>query len=117
MKHSLRYPAALAAMALASLAAQAQPEPIKFGKPDPKDFTAAPFVGDSAAAAVVLCDYGTTSFQFNSNDFQLVSERITRIKILKKAGYDAATVRNPALPPRATPRKSSPACAAPPTTW
>ncbi|MBU6122931.1 DUF3857 domain-containing protein [Hymenobacter siberiensis] len=92
MKHSLRYPAALAAMVLASLTAQAQTEPIKFGKPDPKDFTAAPFVGDSAAAAVVLCDYGTTNFQYNNNDFQLISERTTRIKILKKSGYDAATV-------------------------
>jgi hypothetical protein len=92
MKHSLRYPAALAALVLASLTAQAQTEPIKFGKPDPKDFTAAPFVGDSAAAAVVLCDYGTTNFQYNNNDFQLVSERTTRIKILKKSGYDAATV-------------------------
>ncbi|GAB3856142.1 hypothetical protein GCM10028822_28080 [Hymenobacter terrigena] len=95
MKHSLRYPAALAALVLASLTAQAQTEPIKFGKPDPKDFTPAPFVGDSAAAAVVLCDYGTTNFQYNNNDFQLISERTTRIKILKKAGYDAATVEIP----------------------
>ncbi|MGY3089715.1 transglutaminase-like putative cysteine protease [Hymenobacter sp. UYAg731] len=95
MKHSLRYPVALAALVLASLTAQAQTEPIKFGKPDPKDFTAAPFVGDSAAAAVVLCDYGTTNFQYNNNDFQLISERTTRIKILKKAGYDAATVEIP----------------------
>ncbi|MBH8557575.1 DUF3857 domain-containing protein [Hymenobacter negativus] len=95
MKHSLRYPAALAALVLASLSAQAQTEPIKLGKPDPKDFTAAPFVGDSAAAAVVLCDYGTTNFQYNNNSFQLISERTTRIKILKKAGYDAATVEIP----------------------
>ena len=92
MKHSLRYPVALAALVLANLTAQAQTEPLKYGKPDPKDFTAAPFVGDSAAAAVVLCDYGTTNFQYNNNDFQLVSERTTRIKILKKSGYDAATV-------------------------
>ena len=95
MKHSLRYPAALAALVLASLTAQAQTEPLKFGKPDPRDFTAAPFVSDSAAAAVVLCDYGTTNFQYNNNDFQLISERTTRIKILKKAGYDAATVEIP----------------------
>ena len=86
----------LAATALLSaLGAQAQTEPIKFGKPDPKDFTAAPFVGDSAAAAVVLCDYGTTGFSYINNDFKLVSERITRIKILKKAGYETATVRVP----------------------
>ncbi|MDB5271318.1 MAG: hypothetical protein JWP58_4358 [Hymenobacter sp.] len=95
MKHSLRHPAALAALVLASLTAQAQTEPIKFGKPDPKDFTAAPFVGDSAAAAVVLCDYGTTRFQLDGNSFQLVTDRVTRIKILKKAGYDVATVEVP----------------------
>ena len=79
----------------AATCAQAQPEPIRLGKPDPKDFTAAPFVADSGAAAVVLCDFGTTSFQYNSNKFQLVTERTTRIKILKKAGFDAATVTVP----------------------
>ncbi|MBC8085079.1 MAG: DUF3857 domain-containing protein, partial [Hymenobacter sp.] len=80
---------------LSALAAHAQPEPIKFGKPDPKDLTAAPFVGDSAAAAVVLCDYGNTSIQYISNEFKLITERTTRIKILKKSGYDAATVQIP----------------------
>ncbi|MDB5236450.1 MAG: hypothetical protein JWR44_3443 [Hymenobacter sp.] len=95
MKQPLPSSAALVALLFGAFAAQAQQEPIKFGKPDPKDFTSAPFVGDSAAAAVVLCDYGVTSFQFVNNDFQLVSERTTRIKILKKAGYDAATVRIP----------------------
>ena len=94
MKHSLRYATTLAAL-FGAFAAQAQPEPIKFGKPDPKDFTAAPFVGDSAAAAVVLCDYGTTRFQLKGSSFQLVTDRTTRIKILKKAGYDAATVTVP----------------------
>ncbi|SFQ61341.1 DUF3857 domain-containing protein [Hymenobacter arizonensis] len=94
MKLPLLYPATLAAL-LSSFGAQAQSEPIKFGKPDPKDLTSAPFVADSAASAVVLCDYGTTNFQYISNDFKLVSERITRIKILKKSGYDVATVQVP----------------------
>ena len=85
----------LATGLLSSLAAQAQTEPIKFGKPDPKDFTAAPFVSDSAASAVILCDYGISRFEYLQNKFQLVSERTTRIKILKKAGYDEATVRVP----------------------
>jgi hypothetical protein len=85
----------LAALLLGAFSVHAQTEPIKYGKPDPKDFTAAPFVGDSTASAVVLCDYGTTSFQYNDNGFQLLTERVTRIKILKKAGYDVATVRVP----------------------
>ena len=94
MKLPLRTLFPSAALLLAALAARAQ-EPIKFGKPDPRDLAAAPFVGDSAAAAVVLCDYGATTFQYINNDFKLVSERVTRIKILKKAGYDAATVQVP----------------------
>ncbi|OGX82219.1 DUF3857 domain-containing protein [Hymenobacter coccineus] len=82
---------------LATTGALAQTEPIKLGKTDPLDFKAESFVGDSAAAAVVLCDYGTTRFRVNSdgNSFQFETERITRIKILKKAGYDAATVLVP----------------------
>ncbi|MDO7846668.1 DUF3857 domain-containing protein [Hymenobacter sp. M29] len=95
MKQPLRLPAALAAVLFSALSAHAQIEPIKFGKIDPKDLTAAPFVGDSAAAAVVLCDYGKTSIQYVANDFQLISERVTRIKILKKAGFENATVQVP----------------------
>ena len=91
----MRLPLLLAAALIPALAAHAQTEPIKFGKPDPKDFTSAPFVGDSAAAAVVLCDYGNTSFRLNGSSFQLVTNRTTRIKILRKAGYDAATVEVP----------------------
>ncbi|WP_210516462.1 DUF3857 domain-containing protein [Hymenobacter terricola] len=95
MKLPLLSPAVLAAALLSAFAAQAQPEPIKFGKPDPKDFTAAPFVGDSAAGAVVLCDYGTSRFQLKGSSFQFVTDRVTRIKILKKSGYEVATVEIP----------------------
>ena len=80
---------------LAAPAAWAQTEPIKFGKIDPQDLTATPFRADSAAAAVVLCDYGVTRFVFTQGGFRLETDRITRLKILKKAGYDAATVQVP----------------------
>ncbi|UOQ97148.1 DUF3857 domain-containing protein [Hymenobacter sp. 5317J-9] len=95
MKQTLLSAAALGAALLGAFGARAQNAPIKYGKPDPADFTAAAFVKDSAAAAVVLCDFGTTRFEFINNDFQLQSERVTRIKILKKAGFDAATVEIP----------------------
>ena len=77
--------------------AQGPPDPTKLGKPDPLDFKAESFVSDSAAAAVVLCDYGATRFRVNSdgNGFQFETDRVTRVKILKKAGYDAATVLVP----------------------
>ena len=80
---------------LASATAQAQPEPIKFGQLDPADLTAAPFVADSAAAAVVLCDYGRSYLKGQGAGFQVVFERVTRLKILKKAGYAEATVEIP----------------------
>ncbi|MCI1188843.1 DUF3857 and transglutaminase domain-containing protein [Hymenobacter sp. DH14] len=95
MKKLLPWLAVALAPTLFATRANAQAAPIKFGQIDPKDLTAAPFVGDSAAAAVVLCDFGTSSFQYNHDNFQLMSERTTRIKILKKAGYEAAKVEIP----------------------
>ncbi|RYY14007.1 MAG: DUF3857 domain-containing protein, partial [Cytophagaceae bacterium] len=68
---------------------------IKFGKPEPADFEAKNFVADSGAAAVVLYDLGTTRFRLNGLSFQMETERTTRIKILKKSGYDYATVEIP----------------------
>ena len=68
---------------------------IKFGKPEPVDFQTKSFVADSGAAAVVLYDYGNTRFRLSGTSFQLESERTTRIKILKKAGYEVATVEVP----------------------
>jgi len=83
------------ACCLLAAAAQAQPEPIKFGQIDKKDLTAAPFVGDSAAAAVVLCDYGRSFLRGKGSALEVVFERITRVKILRKAGFDQATVEIP----------------------
>ena len=85
---------------LGAATGQAQQAPvkvveIKFGKPELVDFEAKSFVADSAAPAVVLYDYGATRFRLNGLSFQLESERTTRIKILKKAGYDVATVEVP----------------------
>ncbi len=68
---------------------------IKFGQPAPADFEAKNFVGDSAASAVVLYDFGSTRFRLNGLRFQLESDRVTRIKVLKKSGYDVATVEVP----------------------
>ena len=70
-------------------------DPIKFGQIDGPDLTAVPFVADSAAAAVVLCDYGRSQLKGHGGGFQVVFERITRIKILKKAGFDEASVEIP----------------------
>ncbi|MBJ6108353.1 DUF3857 domain-containing protein [Hymenobacter sp. BT523] len=79
---------------LCSGLAHAQPEPIKFGQVDKPDLTAAPFARDSAEA-VVLCDFGRSRMEGKGAGLQVVFERITRIKILKKAGFEHATVEIP----------------------
>ncbi|MBH8557576.1 DUF3857 domain-containing protein [Hymenobacter negativus] len=78
-----------------SYSARAQNEPIKFGVIDSRELTAAPFVNDSAASAVVLCDFGRSRLKGQAGNFQVVFERVTRIKILKKPGYEYATVEIP----------------------
>lgn len=52
-------------------------------------------MADSAAEAVVLCDYGRSRFEYSEGDFRVVFDRVTRIKILTKAGYDRAAVEVP----------------------
>ena len=79
-------------------AARAQalpPDPVKFGQPDARDFKPEAFAADSAAGAVVLCDYGRSRLVGYRDGFRVVFERVTRVKILKKSGYDAATVEIP----------------------
>ena len=92
MPHPLLYRfLPLLALLLGSFGALAQPDPIKFGRPDAADFAAT----DSSAAAVVLCDYGQSRLEGHRDGFRVVFERVTRIKILRKAGYDEATVTIP----------------------
>ncbi|MBO2009616.1 DUF3857 domain-containing protein [Hymenobacter negativus] len=86
---------ALGGCLLVARAAQAQPEPIKYGVVAATDLTAAPFAADSGAAAVVLCDFGRSRLRGQGSGFQVVFERVTRIKILKKAGYNEATIEIP----------------------
>ncbi|MBF9143502.1 DUF3857 domain-containing protein [Hymenobacter properus] len=85
----------LTAACLGAFTARAQPEPVKFGQVDKADLTAAPFVADSAATAVVLCDFGRSRMEGKGDGLQVVFERVTRIKILKKAGFENATVEIP----------------------
>ena len=95
LRHLRRVFPAVFGVLVAVGTAQAQPEPIKFGLIDGRDLTAAPFVADSAAPAVVLCDYGRSYLKGQGAGFQVIFERVTRIKVLKKAGYGVATVEIP----------------------
>jgi len=89
---ALALPSAAAAQTAATAKAAL---PIKFGQPDPGDFEAKNFVAYSGAAAVMLCDYGNSQFSSSAGHLVITTERTTRIKILKKAGYDYATVEVP----------------------
>lgn len=74
----------------------AQPDPVRFGKVEMADLQAKTYANDTSAEAVVLCDYGQTEFVYNNErGFQTKSERTTRVRILKKSGYDWATVEVP----------------------
>ncbi len=74
---------------------QAPPLPLRFGQPDPADLEAQGFVADSGTVAVVLYDVGQSRFASVAGHMAVVTERTTRIKILKKAGYAYATVEVP----------------------
>lgn len=78
-----------------AFSASAQTDPIKFGKIDSKDFEAQNFAADSGAEAVMLCDYGRSTIDFQDGHFRVVFDRTTRIKVLKKSGYDWANVHIP----------------------
>jgi hypothetical protein len=83
------------AAAQSTVSAKPAPLPVKFGQPDLGDFDAKNFVADSGATAVILCDYGNSQFSSTAGNLTITTERTTRIKILKKAGYDYATVEVP----------------------
>ncbi len=53
------------------------------------------YTPDKDAEAVVLFDYGQSSFIRNENNFDVVFERTTRIKILTDAGIDYAQIEIP----------------------
>jgi hypothetical protein len=74
----------------------AQDAPIKYGKIDISDLQMKVYPKDTSAEAVVLGDIGRAYFTYtDSEGFQVVYERVRRVKILKKSGYDWATVKVP----------------------
>ena len=70
--------------------------PVKFGKVTPQDFTVTAGSLDSAADAVVLADFGTSTFVGNRRaSFDIEFHHSKRIHILTKKGFDAATITIP----------------------
>jgi hypothetical protein len=70
--------------------------PVKFGKVTPEDFNVTVKGPDSAAGAVVIADYGTSSFEGSPRGwFDLIFKHSCRMKILKTNAFDAATIKIP----------------------
>ncbi|MFD2248309.1 DUF3857 domain-containing protein [Pontibacter ruber] len=71
--------------------AAGQSIPVKFGKVEESELAMRTYEKDTSAAAVVLLDFGYSQFIFG-HEVKLETLRRTRIKILKKSGYDWANV-------------------------
>jgi hypothetical protein len=84
-------------MSLVQTSATAQDKtPVKFGKVTPEDFNITAPGYDTSAGAVVVADVGYSSFDGNSKGgVTLYFNRSCRIKILKRSGFDAATLTIP----------------------
>ena len=78
-------------------AARAQDKlPVKFGKVTPQDFNVTAPGADSATDAIVIADYGISTFEGNNQGrFDIIFKHSCRIKILKRTGFDAATIEIP----------------------
>lgn len=75
---------------------QTQKPPIKFGDVSVEDLKMSRYSKDSSAAAVILADYGETIIQYDQSEgFILKFERLKRIKILTKDGFDYANFSIP----------------------
>jgi hypothetical protein len=74
----------------------AQKPPGKFGSVSKEEVEMKTYEQDTSAAAVKLLDYGESLMSYNqSSGFTLTFDRLIRIKILKKEGYDWANFQIP----------------------
>ncbi len=70
--------------------------PVKFGKVTPEDFNVKVTGADSAAEAIIIADYGISTFEGSTKGwFDLTFKHSCRIKILKRTAFGAATVTIP----------------------
>ena len=79
-----------------SLSAQESPN-IKFGKIAIKDFETDALLKDSSANALIIANIGSTEFLVKSNEgrMYLSFDEFKRIKVLKKTGFEIATISIP----------------------
>lgn len=75
--------------------AHAQKPPMKWGKVPEEDLKMTTYEKDTAANAVVLCNYANLDFNFATGDIQMRFEHHKRIKILKRSGFDQGDINIP----------------------
>lgn len=73
----------------------AQKAPIKWGKIPDEDLAMKIYEPDTAANAVVLCNYGELKFNFMRGDIRYNFDQHKRIKILKRSGFDEGDISIP----------------------
>ncbi|GCC51159.1 DUF3857 domain-containing protein [Chryseotalea sanaruensis] len=79
----------VAIIIIAKAATFAQKPPIKFGDVPIEEIQMKVYEKDSSAAAVVLTDFGESTIAYSQSEgFQLIFQRIKRVKILTKDGLD-----------------------------
>ncbi len=67
--------------------------PVRFGKVTPEDFNINTAGVDTSASAIVIADYGVSTFDGSPKGwFNLDFKHSRRVKILKKTAFDIATV-------------------------
>lgn len=88
---------AVVMLTLMSVTLWAQKAPFKFGSVPIEDLKMKQYAKDTAAVAVVLGDFGSSSIEYNqsNNDWTVKFERTLRIKILTADGYDQANFEVP----------------------
>lgn len=92
MKNYLKTTALIAILTICFNSYAAKP-PIKLGDVSKQEIEMKTYEADPDADAVVLCDYATLSFNFDTNERQWENslKRICRIKIFNDDGYKWAT--------------------------
>ena len=84
------YALAVPALFVALLAAAPAAQPAEWGDVSGQELALSAYPADPDANALVLSDYGRVTFK---NTYEPYYERHVRIKILREAGYDFATIR------------------------
>jgi hypothetical protein len=77
---------------LCAAQAFAQKAPMRWGKPSDEELKMAVYEPDTAAAALILGDYGNIYFDLADGNLNYILEHHRRIKILKRSGFDYGDV-------------------------